>query len=181
MLFIQNFHFLITILQYPILKFCIRSMYRQTINISVCWNSIANKRLLLTDRNGIPIAYDLSTSGTVLNQSVFNAVKQLKRENPRTRFYNTAPVRPEEEPFICNGNSISVREKIQVKGGICTFGIGLRVRGHASRNGKIIADVIQKSRSGISGKDAAGMLINPLLQIFLQFHDNMKGRIQVFV
>ena len=39
----------------------------------------------------------------VLNQSVFNAVKQLKRENPRTRFYNTAPVRPEEEPFICNG------------------------------------------------------------------------------
>ena len=58
---------------------------------------------LLTDRNGIPIAYDLSTSGTVLNQSVFNAVKQLKRENPRTRFYNTAPARPEEEPFICNG------------------------------------------------------------------------------
>ena len=54
---------------------------------------------LLTDRNGIPIAYDLSTSGTVLNQSVFNAVKQLKRENPRTRFYNTAPARPEEEPF----------------------------------------------------------------------------------
>ena len=45
----------------------------------------------------------MSTSGTVLNQSVFNAVKQLKRENPRTRFYNTAPVRPEEEPFICNG------------------------------------------------------------------------------
>ena len=39
----------------------------------------------------------------MLNQSVFNAVKQLKRENPRTRFYNTAPVRPEEEPFICNG------------------------------------------------------------------------------
>ena len=58
---------------------------------------------LLTDRNGLPIAYDLSTSGTVLNQSVFNAVKQLKRENPRTRFYNTAPARPEEEPFICNG------------------------------------------------------------------------------
>ena len=47
MLFIQNFHFLITILQYPILKFCIRSMYRQTINISVCRYSIANKRLLL--------------------------------------------------------------------------------------------------------------------------------------
>ena len=50
-----------------------------------------------------PLHMTCSTSGTVLNQSVFNAVKQLKRENPRTRFYNTAPVRPEEEPFICNG------------------------------------------------------------------------------
>ena len=57
----------------------------------------------LTDRNGIPIAYDLSTSGIMLNQSVPNAVKKLKRDNPKTRFYNTAPARPEEEPFICNG------------------------------------------------------------------------------
>ena len=55
------------------------------------------------------------------------------------------------------------------------------VSGHASRNGKIIAGVIQKSRSGISGKDAAGMLINPTSADLLQFHDNMKGRIQVFV
>lgn len=57
----------------------------------------------LTDRNGIPIAYNLSTSGIMLNQSVPNAVKKLKRDNPKTRFYNTAPARPEEEPFICNG------------------------------------------------------------------------------
>ena len=52
MLFIQNFHFLITILQNPIFKFCIRSMYRQTINISVCRYSIANKRFLLRTRRG---------------------------------------------------------------------------------------------------------------------------------
>ena len=59
----------------------------------------------LTDRHGIPIAYDLSASGTMLNQSVSNAVTKLKRENPKTRFYSTAPVRPEIEPPICAGVS----------------------------------------------------------------------------
>ena len=58
---------------------------------------------LLTDSDGIPIAYDLSTSGIMLNQSVSNAVRRLKRDDPKTCFYNTAPMRPEEEPFICNG------------------------------------------------------------------------------
>lgn len=59
----------------------------------------------LTDRHGIPIAYDLSTSGTMLNQSVSNAVTKLKRDNPKTRFYSTAPVRPETEFPICAGVS----------------------------------------------------------------------------
>ena len=40
----------------------------------------------------------------------------------------------------------AAREKIQVKGGICTSGIGLRVRGHASRDGKIIAGLIRKKQ-----------------------------------
>ena len=58
---------------------------------------------LLTDCYGIPIAYDLSASGTMLNQSVFNAVRRLKKDNPKILFYNTAPARPDTEPFICNG------------------------------------------------------------------------------
>ena len=60
---------------------------------------------LLADRQGIPIAYDLSTSGIMLNQSVSNAVRRLKRDNSKTRFYNTAPTRPVTEPSICSGVS----------------------------------------------------------------------------
>lgn len=49
---------------------------------------------LLTDHQGIPIAFDLFNGDMVLNQSVSNAVKKIRRDCPQSQFVRSAAKPP---------------------------------------------------------------------------------------
>lgn len=58
---------------------------------------------LLTDHQGIPVAYDLFTGDIQLNQSVSTAVKKIKKDSFDCRYIFTSAKRTKSQPFICDG------------------------------------------------------------------------------